>query len=143
MNRTALIEERLSSHFGDIGAIPVPTSAEDWARLDIDPEYSRRVLGVTSPAPIQGVGWTCRFSPEIINRATSHFPDELFDHAMTAIEYLLDAEVEHFKLPAADRIAAADRALLQIADVSLRLVTEAQFAAQEFAELDADIASFE
>lgn len=130
MDRTSQIEERLTQHFRDIGAQAVALSATDWPFHDPDPDDSRRMLGITSPRPVPGRGWVAAFSPEVIDQVTKDLGDEDFDRTLMAMEWIMDVEVEHVQtLSTVERIAAADRALAEIASGSLRYLSEAQLRA--------------
>lgn len=126
MNRTTLIEERLLRSFVEIGAKPRSLTPGQWALLPAEEGNSRRMLGWT--APMAENGWDTPFCPQLIAESSAGLSDEDLEFYLQAIEYATAKEVVFNHLPAAERIAAADDAMLAIAEDSLRLISEVQLA---------------
>lgn len=125
VDRTASsIEARMTAHFEDIGAHPIALDRDAWADLPPEPGNSRRALGFTMPLPDEG--WMAPFCPAIIHETSAFLDDDSFQAYIDAVIYLVDTELTMYGVPATDRIAAADRQLLETAEGSMRLVSEVE-----------------
>lgn len=128
--RVEQARKHFTEHFTRIGAVTADLALDEWEALDPEPGNSRWVLGFA--APLEHEGWVAKFCPELIAMTTMDLDDEMFVHYLTAATFVLDMEVAAMPvggfISAEDRIAAADKATLEIADGSLRLLSEVHFA---------------
>lgn len=130
MDRQTRAAERLTQNLLAIGARPVVLSRDEWTRISEDGN-SRLLLGFTSPIELGGV-WCGSFCPEIIAATSEVLSDADFELYLDVIEFVMNKEAvvsAKGTLSAAQRIAAADDAVMAIAPDSLRLISEVELSA--------------
>lgn len=121
MDRTSLIEARLTQHLEGIGAQSLLLSEEEWANVEA-PNPVRKQVGFIPP--MQDEGWLALLCPARIARQTAHLRDEDLELYLDAVEWIMDKEVELHLLSPVERQIAAENALAELAPGSLRVMTE-------------------
>lgn len=119
MNRTDIIRQHLVDYCELTGMVAEEHDEASWAALEGD---YRKPLGFQGPDPARK--FAAPFCPSIIDDTTQQLDDKFLDEYLHAVEYVLGAEVQFYKLDPEGRRSAAENKLINANADALRLISE-------------------